>query len=166
MKKQNLYLSSIAPDAPQIAKQYDLGIELAQFCTAAFLDPPKTCFLKIDESLSCFLQRSLDDCLAATSRFLLHGPFNELTPAAIDPLVVDITEKRYRQAIEKAVTLGCKTLVCTRALCRWSTIRSGFSRGRSNSGKSSLQMFLPRSRCVWKTSWSRSRRCCWISSAR
>ena len=111
MKKQNLYLSSIAPDAPQIAKQYDLGIELAQFCTAAFLDPPETCFLKLDESLSHFLQQSLDDCLAASNRFILHGPFNELTPAAIDPLVVDITEKRCRQAIEKALALGCKTLV-------------------------------------------------------
>ena len=42
MKKQNLYLSSIAPDAPEAAKGYGLGLELAQFCTAAFLDSPET----------------------------------------------------------------------------------------------------------------------------
>ncbi|MEI3078759.1 MAG: hypothetical protein V8T00_05515 [Oscillospiraceae bacterium] len=42
MKKQNLYLSSIAPDAPEAAKEYGLGLELAQFCTAAFLDSPET----------------------------------------------------------------------------------------------------------------------------
>ena len=40
MKKQQLYLSSIADDAPQTAKDYGLGLELAQFCTAAFLDNP------------------------------------------------------------------------------------------------------------------------------
>lgn len=111
MKKQQLYLSSIAEDAPVIARQYDLGIELAQFCTAAFLDPPGAFFLPPDESLALFLQRSLSGCLAASNRFVLHGPFNELTPAAIDPLVVDITEKRYRQAIDKALALGCKKLV-------------------------------------------------------
>ena len=111
MKKQQLYLSSIAPDAPDVAKQYGLGLELAQFCTAAFLDPPEACFLSPDESLSGFLQQSLDDCLAASGRFVLHGPFNELTPAAIDPLVVDITVKRYRQAFQKAQALGCKKLV-------------------------------------------------------
>ena len=42
---------------------------------------------------------------------MLHGPFNELCPAAIDPLVLEITEKRYRQAIDRAVSLGCPKLV-------------------------------------------------------
>ena len=41
----------------------------------------------------------------------MHGPFNELTPAAIDPLVLEITEKRYRQAIEKAAKLRIPKLV-------------------------------------------------------
>ena len=41
----------------------------------------------------------------------MHGPFNELTPAAIDPLVLRITEKRYRQAIRKAAELRVPKLV-------------------------------------------------------
>ena len=41
----------------------------------------------------------------------MHGPFNELTPAAIDPLVLEITEKRYRQAIAKAAGLHVPKLV-------------------------------------------------------
>ena len=111
MKKQQLYLSSIADDAPAAAAEYGLGLELAQFCTAAFLDPPAASVLPQDESLMAFLQNSLDECLRASGRLLLHGPFNELTPAAIDPLVLGITEKRYRQAIAKALALHCPKLV-------------------------------------------------------
>ena len=78
-----------------------LGIELAQFCTAARLDgaPPEPWELPVER------------CLSASSRFVLHGPFNELTPAAIDPLVLDGTKKRYRQAIKKAHTMGIQKIV-------------------------------------------------------
>ena len=113
MKKQNLYLSSIAPDAPEAAKEYGLGLELAQFCTAAFLDSPETAGSLFSQDASCvnFLQESLAACLSSSDRFIMHGPFNELTPAAIDPLVLEITEKRYRQAIEKAAELRVPKLV-------------------------------------------------------
>ena len=53
----------------------------------------------------------LDRCLAAADRFVLHGPFNELTPAAIDPMVLRVTETRYRQAIGKAQELQTPKLV-------------------------------------------------------
>ena len=42
---------------------------------------------------------------------MLHGPFNELTPAAIDPMVLRVTETRYRQAIGKAQELRTPKLV-------------------------------------------------------
>lgn len=113
MKKRNLYLSSIASDAPDVARKYGLGLELAQFCTAAFFDRPEDAGSLFSEDACCasFLRESLDECLRAADRFVLHGPFNELTPAAIDPLVLEITEKRYRQAICKAAELGCRKLV-------------------------------------------------------
>lgn len=113
MKKQNLYLSSIAPDAPEVAAEYGLGLELAQFCTAAFLDSPETAGSLFSQDASCasFLQESLAVCLSSSDRFIMHGPFNELTPAAIDPLVLRITEKRYRQAIDKAAELRVPKLV-------------------------------------------------------
>ena len=103
MKKQQLYLSSIADDAPQTAKDYGLGLELAQFCTAAFLDNPDKVTELFPQDCARYLSSSLAACLASSDRFVLHGPFNELCPAAIDPLVLEITEKRYRQAIDRAV---------------------------------------------------------------
>ena len=111
MKKQQLYLSSIADDAPQTAKDYGLGLELAQFCTAAFLDNPDKVTELFPQDCARYLSSSLAACLSSSDRFVLHGPFNELCPAAIDPLVLEITEKRYRQAIDRAVSLGCPKLV-------------------------------------------------------
>ena len=94
MKKQLLYLSSIADDAPQTAKDYGLGLELAQFCTAAFLDNPDKVTELFPQDCARYLESSLAACLSSS-----------------DPLVLEITEKRYRQAIDRAVSLGCPKLV-------------------------------------------------------
>lgn len=101
MRRELVYLSSIGADCCEAARAFGLGIELAQFCTAARLDgaPPEPWEIPVE----C--------CLSASSRFVLHGPFNELTPAAIDPLVLDVTKKRYRQAIKKAHTMGIQKIV-------------------------------------------------------
>ena len=101
MRRDLLYVSSIGEDCCEAAREFGLGIELAQFCTAARLDgaPPEPWELPVER------------CLSASSRFVLHGPFNELTPAAIDPLVLDVTKKRYRQAIKKAHTMGIQKIV-------------------------------------------------------
>ena len=101
VKRAQLYVSSIGEDCCESARDFGVGIELAQFCTAARLDgaPP--------EPWEC----PLDRCLAAADRFVLHGPFNELTPAAIDPMVLRVTETRYRQAIGKAQELRTPKLV-------------------------------------------------------
>ena len=101
MRREQLYVSSIGADCCEAARDFGLGIELAQFCTAARLDgaPAEPWELPVER------------CLASASRFVLHGPFNELTPAAIDPLVLNVTKKRYRQAIQKAQALGIQKIV-------------------------------------------------------
>ena len=101
MRRELLYVSSIGEDCCEAAREFGLGIELAQFCTAARLDgaPAEPWEIPVER------------CLSAADRFVLHGPFNELTPAAIDPLVLDVTKKRYRQAIKKAYAMGTQKLV-------------------------------------------------------
>ena len=101
MRRELVYVSSIGEDCCEAAREFGLGIELAQFCTAARLDGVSA------EPWEIPVER----CLSAANRFVLHGPFNELTPAAIDPLVLDVTKKRYRQAIQKAQALGIKKIV-------------------------------------------------------
>ena len=101
MRRNLLYVSSIGEDCCAAAQDFHVGIELAQFCTAARLDgaPAEPWEIPVER------------CLSAADRFILHGPFNELTPAAIDPLVLDVTKKRYRQAIAQARTLGIQKVV-------------------------------------------------------
>ena len=101
MRRELVYVSSIGEDCCEAAREFGVGIELAQFCTAARLDgvPAEPWEIPVER------------CLAAADRFVLHGPFNELTPAAIDPLVLDVTKKRYRQAIEKAHATDIQKLV-------------------------------------------------------
>ena len=101
MKRERLYVSSIGADCCAAAREFGVGIELAQFCTAARLDgaPPEDWEIPVEQ------------CLGAAARFVLHGPFNELTPTAIDPLVLDVTKKRYRQAIARAHAMGIAKVV-------------------------------------------------------
>ena len=98
--RERLYISTTASDADDLAGKYDLGLEIAEFCTASNLD---RCFSETDarvrEHLSC------------AGRFTFHAPFNELCPAAIDPLVRELTARRYRQAIEQALRYGIKKIV-------------------------------------------------------
>lgn len=99
MKKGRLFLSTIADDAVQTAREFGLGVELAQFCLAENMDktPPD-------------VQASLDAALEVPRR-VLHAPFAELCPAAIDPLVRAVTRRRFLQAAALAKRYGAEKMV-------------------------------------------------------
>lgn len=99
MKKERLFLSTIADDAVQTAREFGLGVELAQFCLAENMDktPPD-------------VQASLDAALEVPRR-VLHAPFAELCPAAIDPLVRAVTRRRFLQAAALAKRYGAEKMV-------------------------------------------------------
>ena len=69
MRRENIYLSTIANDASEIAGKYGLGIEIAEYCTAWNMDDE---FTATDASV----QVKLD----GIERKVLHAPFNELFP--------------------------------------------------------------------------------------
>ena len=97
---KNIYLSTTDPNAHIIAKKWGLGIELAEFCTAWNMDREfETVDPQVREKLRC------------SDRFVLHGPFNELFPCAIDPMIRDLAARRYRQAMELARSYGIRKLV-------------------------------------------------------
>ena len=94
------YLSTIDENAHLLAKKYCLGIEIAEFCTPWFLD---TEFEKID---SIIRQK-----LSCSDRCVLHAPFSELFPCAIDPKVRAVAVERYRQVIQVAQGYGIDKIV-------------------------------------------------------
>jgi len=89
--RNRLYVSTVAEDAAAVAEAYHIGIELAEFCTAANMDDN---FSEWDEKAR--------EKMKSAGHHILHAPFNELCPAAIDPLVLDIAKKRYKQAYDLA----------------------------------------------------------------
>ena len=99
MKRSQLLLSSIGDDAAETAREFGLGLELAQFCTACNLDD------------DAYVRSSVAACLAAAPCTVLHAPFADLCPAAIDPMVRSVTETRFHQSVEKARALGIRRLV-------------------------------------------------------
>ena len=100
MKKENLYLSTIASDVPKVAREYGLGLEIAEYCTAWNMDEK---FTGVDP----VVQKKLE----GISRSTLHAPYNELFPCAIDKKARALAADRYRQAIDLAKRYGSPKVV-------------------------------------------------------
>lgn len=100
MNKAKFYISTIASDADAMARQYGLGLEIAEYCTAWNMDDE---FAKTDETVS--------QKLANAANRVFHAPFNELFPCAIDPKARELAAYRYRQAIELAKRYGAAKVI-------------------------------------------------------
>jgi len=100
MKKENIYLSTIAADAAKTAKEYGFGLEIAEYCTAWNMDER---FTETDAAVR--------EKLAGIPNCVLHAPFNELFPCAIDKKAKALAADRYRQAITLAEGYGAKKVI-------------------------------------------------------
>ena len=100
MEKTKIYLSTIAPDAETLAREYGFGLEIAEYCTAWNMDEQ---FAQTD-----LLVR---EKLAGIENRVLHAPFNELFPCAIDKKARALAAERYRQAIDLAKQYGATKVV-------------------------------------------------------
>ena len=108
MDCSQLYISTVSAGCDETAARYGLGLEIAEYCTAANLDVP------IPEVVTA-AQRHRQ----AAKRFVFHAPFNELCPAAIDPLAVSLARHRYAQALAAAQDWGCRLLVVHTGFIPW-----------------------------------------------
>ena len=100
MRRENIFLSTIASDAPFYAREYGFGLEIAEFCTAWNID-------RRFELTDSRVQESLQ----GISNSILHAPSNELFPCAIDEKARELAAYRYRQAIDLAKRYGSKKVV-------------------------------------------------------
>ena len=100
MRRENIYLSTIASDAPFYARKYGFGLEITEFCTAWNID-------RRFELTDSRVQESLQ----GVSNSILHAPSNELFPCAIDEKARELAAYRYRQSLELAKRYGSKKVV-------------------------------------------------------
>ncbi|MDR0862736.1 MAG: sugar phosphate isomerase/epimerase [Oscillospiraceae bacterium] len=99
--RDRLYISTVAGDCAEVAARHGLGVELAQFCTAMNMDPPL-----FDE----WDAKARAD-MTGIARFTFHAAFNELCPAAIDPLVLDVARRRYAQSYALMRSYGINRMI-------------------------------------------------------
>ena len=100
MERNQLYLSTIAADAGDTARHFGVGIEIARFCTAWFMDDE---FADADKSV----RKGIEN----VENKVLHAPFNELFPCAIDRKARSLAADRYRQAIALAKSYGATKVI-------------------------------------------------------
>lgn len=100
MLHDRLYLATIAADADETASRFGLGLEIDEFCTAANFDAD---FDRWDGVARAHLAHS--------DRFVFHAPFAELCPCAIDPMVRDVTMRRFRQTAALSRAYGIRRIV-------------------------------------------------------
>ena len=100
MERSQFYLSNIDPNAHTLARNAAVGLEIAEFCTAWNLD---NAFRETD--------KGVQEKLGGIQRRILHGPFNELFPCAIDPKARALAAERYRQALSLAARYGANKVV-------------------------------------------------------
>lgn len=100
LNNENIYLSTIAPDAAGTARKWGVNLEIAEFCTAWNMDRE---FPAVDKTVK--------ETIEGVSGLLLHAPFNELFPCAIDPKARELAAARFRQAIALAKNYGARKVI-------------------------------------------------------
>lgn len=96
----DLHLSTIGDQAAALAREHGLGIEVAEFSYAVNMD---TNFEHWEEVVR--------KNLAGIKQRILHAPFSELCPSAVEPLVIEITRRRLEQGFELARHFNIERMV-------------------------------------------------------
>ncbi len=100
MNERKWLLATLSEDAASLAGQYGLELELDAFCTAANMDAD---FAYWDH----VVRKQLTHAPAQ----VLHAPFAELFPCAIDPRARRLAMERFQQAARIARRYGIRRMV-------------------------------------------------------
>lgn len=93
MEKEKIYVATIAADAEEVIEKYGFGKEEDMFIYPQNLD-----------------KKTLPEIKMPEKRFL-HGPFNEVYPAAIDPAARTLSMARINRGYEIACNYGIEDMV-------------------------------------------------------
>ena len=106
MKQNQLFIATFSNDAAQLARAYGIGLELNHTCISEMLD------LSNRDALLEEIRRDMDASGADTpQKLLLHGPFTEIYPAAIDYRARELGMQRLNEAYAVAAALGVTRMI-------------------------------------------------------
>ncbi len=96
--KMRFYAATFGKEYEHIIEQYKTGMEIDSFCRSVMLDNE-------DEI------KKVRDIMSISERHILHGPFTEIYPAAIDPRARQLATDRLNQACGVCRRLGVDRMV-------------------------------------------------------
>ena len=96
--KTGFYAATVGQDYGRIITEYEAGMEIDSFCQSVLLD---------DE----VEVKRVREIMSISERHILHGPFTELHPAAIDPRARQLASDRLNQAYDICRRLGINRMV-------------------------------------------------------
>lgn len=99
--KDRLIIATMCSNWRQVAGEYGLGVEGDYFCQAENMDGDKGIRAKAD----------LEQMMKEFDVRIMHAPFNELHPAAIDPRARGLAMDRLNQAADIAISVGIKKMI-------------------------------------------------------
>lgn len=99
--KERFCIATMCENWRDVAEAHGLGIESDHFCQAENMDGEKGVRAKAD----------LSQTVKKYDVRVLHAPFNELHPAAIDYRARELAMSRLNQAAEIAIDLGIKKVI-------------------------------------------------------
>ncbi len=109
---RKVYLATFSTNAFKVINKYGCGIEYNQFCISSALDDDKvekTMGAMKKEAVNCGLADDNGDIVP--SEAMVHGPFTEIIPEAIDKMAIDMAMTRLDQAYAAMRRLGLDRLV-------------------------------------------------------
>ena len=100
MEKDKIYIATFSEGAKEAAERYGFGLELDHLCISENLNEENR--EKITEEMTK---------AAAGRSAIVHGPFTELIPCAIDERARELAMKRHMESIEICRKLGVRKLI-------------------------------------------------------
>lgn len=101
--RDKLFICTFSDSAIDIIRENKLNIEINHTCISELLDPEKR------EELLKAIREDIE--VSSAKRVILHGPFTEIIPAAIDYRARDFAMERLEEAYEVARDIGAESMV-------------------------------------------------------
>lgn len=101
-----IFIATFSESPLLVAKDFGVGLEINHTCISDQLDPQNR------ENLLTEIRKDIADAgISDSERLILHGPFTEIHPAAIDYRMRELATERLNQAYEVCAALGIKRMV-------------------------------------------------------
>jgi len=101
--RNNIFIATFSYGAVDVIRENQLNIEINHTCISEELNPENRKHLLAD------IRRDVEE--TGARRILLHGPFTEIIPAAIDGRARDFAKKRLEEAWEVCRAIGAEAMI-------------------------------------------------------